>query len=101
MLDRRNPREWYYALIDYGSYLPRVTKNPNTKSKHYTKQSKFKGSDREIRGTIIRSILARPLTIEMLEEITRFDKKRLYLNLMELKKEGFVMEKGRKYFINE
>ncbi len=27
-LDRKNPREWYYALMDYGSYHYRPTKNP-------------------------------------------------------------------------
>lgn len=98
-LDKKNPREWYYALMDYGSHLPKITKNPNMKSKNYKKQSTFKGSDREIRGAIIRSILARSLTIEMLEEITRFDRYRLYMNLLELQKEGFVMEKRGKYTI--
>ncbi|MBI3366536.1 A/G-specific adenine glycosylase [Candidatus Roizmanbacteria bacterium] len=98
-LDKRNPREWYYALMDYGSHLPKITKNPNRKSKHYAKQSQFKGSDREIRGKIIRSILKRSLTIDELETIIQFDKKRLYVNLLELKKEGFVMEKKGKYSI--
>ncbi|MFZ2831727.1 MAG: A/G-specific adenine glycosylase, partial [Minisyncoccia bacterium] len=38
-LDRKNPREWYYALMDYGAHLPKITrKNSNTQSKHYTKQ---------------------------------------------------------------
>ena len=37
-LDKDSPREWYYALMDYGSHLPKITTNPNTRSKHYTKQ---------------------------------------------------------------
>jgi A/G-specific adenine glycosylase len=46
-LDKKNPREWYWALMDYGSFLGRTLNikgkkyNPNTQSKHYTKQSKF------------------------------------------------------------
>src|SRR5665213_252944 len=56
-LDQKNPREWYWALMDYGSFLKTQVENPNRKSKHYTKQSKFKGSDREIRGKILRILL--------------------------------------------
>jgi len=53
-LDKQNPREWYSALMDYGTMIKETYGNPNKKSKHYTKQSKFKGSDREIRGKIIK-----------------------------------------------
>jgi A/G-specific adenine glycosylase len=35
-------REWYWALMDYGSYLKSVVGNPNTKSKHYVKFSDSK-----------------------------------------------------------
>jgi A/G-specific adenine glycosylase len=53
-LDCTNPREWYYALMDYGVFLKKNLPNPSRKSKHHTKQSTFKGSDRQIRGEIIR-----------------------------------------------
>ena len=53
-LDINNPRSWYYALMDYGSFLKKQTTNPNRKSVHYAIQSKFEGSDRQIRGAIIR-----------------------------------------------
>lgn len=52
-LDRKNPREWYYALMDYGSMLKRTRVNPSRASKHHVKQSKFEGSDRQLRGQII------------------------------------------------
>lgn len=52
-LDRVNPREWYYALMDYGVELKKNGKNPNVRSKHHAVQSKFEGSDRQIRGRII------------------------------------------------
>lgn len=57
-LDITNPREWYYALMDYGSYLKRLMPNPSRNSTHYTVQSKFEGSNRQIRGRII-SLLTR------------------------------------------
>ena len=45
-LDRDNPRDWYYALMDYGADLKKKVGNPNRKSRHYAKQSKFEGSGR-------------------------------------------------------
>lgn len=51
-------RTWVAALMDYGSTLPKIIKhNPNIQSKHYTKQSKFQGSDRQIRGMILEILL--------------------------------------------
>lgn len=55
-LDRTQPRQWYYALMDYGVYLKKEHKNPARRSAHYTKQSRFEGSDRQIRGAIIRQL---------------------------------------------
>jgi A/G-specific adenine glycosylase len=54
--DQENPREWYYALMDYGNHLKKSLKNINAASRHYSKQSNFKGSKREIRGFIIRQL---------------------------------------------
>lgn len=48
------PREWYSALMDYGAYLKRSGISHNAKSKTYAKQSKFAGSLREARGTVLR-----------------------------------------------
>lgn len=56
-LDRKNPREWYYALMDYGSDLKKKIPNPNRKSAHYSRQSRFEGSTRQKRGAILRYIL--------------------------------------------
>ena len=53
-LDTRNPRDWYYALMDYGVHIKAQFPGVNKKSSHYTKQSKFHGSNRQIRGAIIR-----------------------------------------------
>ncbi|GMO48719.1 MAG: endonuclease III [Treponemataceae bacterium] len=58
-LYRENPRVWYYALMDYGAALKKKTVNPSRQSAHYAKQSKFKGSLREARGAVLRSLAAR------------------------------------------
>jgi A/G-specific adenine glycosylase len=57
-IDVSNPREWYYALMDYGAMLPKKEKlNANIKSKIYKKQTSFIGSRRQLRGSIIRFLL--------------------------------------------
>src|SRR3989338_8572763 len=55
-LDRENPREWYWALMDFGAWLKAEHGNPNKKSVHYKKQTPFHGSQREIRGKIIKTL---------------------------------------------
>lgn len=57
-LPREGVREWYYALMDYGSFLGRVFANANRRSRHYTRQSAFAGSVREVRGRIVRALTA-------------------------------------------
>ncbi len=59
-MDRENPRDWFYALMDYGVYLKKNLPGGNEKSAHYQKQSAFKGSDRRIRGIIIKMLLENP-----------------------------------------
>lgn len=49
-----DPREWHSALMDYGAHLKKSGVRLNAKSAHYTKQSKFEGSLRQVRGAILR-----------------------------------------------
>lgn len=67
-LDTESPREWYYALMDYGVMLKKMLPNPSRKSAHHTKQSKFEGSDRQIRGMILKKLthLSEPIDEEEL-----------------------------------
>lgn len=53
----KNPRIWYSALMDYGASQFKSMENPNIKSKHYTKQSRFEGSRRYARSHILDHIL--------------------------------------------
>ncbi len=57
-LDRQHPRQWYSALMDYGTHLKTLHPNPSRKSRHHAKQSPFKGSLREIRGEILKAHLS-------------------------------------------
>ena len=61
--------------MDYGAYLKKQGVRVNTKSAHYTKQNKFEGSARQLRGAIIRLYVAgEPLTPSVIAK--RFGKKR-------------------------
>lgn len=55
-LDRDHPREFYWALMDYGTWLKRSGAGRVAQSIHYKKQSPLKGSLRELRGIIIRQL---------------------------------------------
>lgn len=96
-LDTKNPREWYYALMDYGAHLPKVAKkNSNTQSKHYTKQSTFKGSLRELRGRIIRELGASSKTLVALTKVCDGDT-RTKEALDALAKDKLIKYENRKY----
>jgi len=63
-LDAKNPRRWYSALMDYGVHLKQIYKNPSRRSAHHQKQGRFQGSDRQIRGLILKCLLQGPRLTE-------------------------------------
>lgn len=71
-LDATQPSRWYNALMDYGVLLKKTMQNPARRSKHHTRQSRFQGSDRQLRGQIIRILLENDgqLVAEVLKMIT-------------------------------
>jgi len=100
-LDRSNPREWYYALMDFGVMLKRKTENPNKRSAHYRKQSPFQGSNRQVRGTILRLLLRKPDITEsdIICEL-KSDPEKIKENLSILQKEGFLSRKGKRFKVH-
>lgn len=56
-VDKKHAREWYWALMDYGTMLGKLVPNPNRTSAHYVRQSAFRGSDRAVRGKILAYLL--------------------------------------------
>jgi len=94
-LDTTNPRIWYWALMDVGSALKNTIPNPNKKSAHSTRQSKFVGSDREIRGMILRSLVTNPQQDE--KELVRsisVSQERVQKVIDRLADEGFITRNG-------
>ena len=70
-LDTKNPREWYWALFDYGVYL-KQNSNPSVKSAHYAKQSKFIGSYRQKRAHILKIILEKSRSKKEIQKISAY-----------------------------
>jgi A/G-specific adenine glycosylase len=99
-VDGENPREWYWALMDYGSMLKRNVENPNRRSAHYTRQTPFEGSDRRIRGLVLKRLLNdTPLSAERLMEETGVSLNHLKRILAGLVGEGFLREDNGLYKI--
>ncbi len=94
LLDKKNPREWYYALMDYGTYIKKEFGNPNSRSKHYTKQTTFVGSDRQIRGAILRLLTKGNVTRAMLLKKLSFEDIRIDAQIQNLMGEGMIQKIG-------
>jgi A/G-specific adenine glycosylase len=93
-LYRNNPRVWYWALMDIGSALKKTVANPNRRSVHYTKQSPFEGSDRKIRGALLKIVLKEHfLTEEEIIARVAGDRQRARRILCALEEEGFIQRK--------
>ena len=92
-LDRRQPRRWYHALMDWGAALGRRPGNPNRRSAHYSRQSPFAGSRRELRGRVLRLLTERRcLTLAELQE--QCADQRLTAVLDDLAAERFLARSG-------
>lgn len=94
-LDADNPREWYYALMDYGTFLKKAVTNAGRKSIHYHKQSPFDGSNRQVRGRIVRYLIKEQKSTE--DELVKhlgLSQGRVRSALLDLVKEGMIARKG-------
>ena len=99
-LYRENPRVWYWALFDLGTALKKSVTNPNRRSAHYTRQAPFEGSDRRIRGQIIKTLIATPgiRGIELPGHIGE-DAGRVKRIVAALEEEGFVVREGAHLYL--
>lgn len=101
-IDKSNPREWYYALMDYGVMLKKTHPELNKRSKHYRKQKKFKGSSRQLRGKVLELLIREsPQTEKELIEKLDFSSEKIKKILKQLEKEGFLTKNQNKVFIGE
>lgn len=97
-LDKEHPREWYWALMDYGSHLKSTAGNANIRSKQYVRQSKFAGSKRQTRGAILRTLAKGARTKEELD-IQFIDSNQYESAIEDLIKEGMIQANDTHYWL--
>jgi A/G-specific adenine glycosylase len=98
-LDQKNPRAWYAALMDYGSFLKKSGIQINAVSTTYVKQKAFKGSDRQIRGAIVRTLATHPACTKRKLHLllSDFERSRVDAQLVRLVHEGLLVSEQRKF----
>lgn len=96
---KMEPRAFYWALMDYGSYLKRQGVKLNQHSKHYTKQSKFEGSLRQLRGAILKQLLLSPTTAAQLQKRSGRAMSEVEKALSQLQQEGLIFRQGPRYLV--
>lgn len=92
-LDHDNPRDWYYALMDYGVYLKQKMGNLNKKSFSYAKQKDFKTSDRFIRGKILKLLTEKEQSRKDIYQVCvseLFNKEKIDLIIIKLYQEKLI-----------
>jgi len=94
-LDTEHPRQWYWALMDYGTHLKQTQGNNINRSRHYTKQSTFEGSKRQLRGATLRMLIER--TYSKVELEATLSDSRLPAVVLGLMQEGFIIERNGRY----
>jgi A/G-specific adenine glycosylase len=101
-IDTNNPREWYYALMDYGAMLKKQFPNPSRKSRHYYRQTTFEGSQRQIRGKIIKYLLTETQVSEsQLCTVLKISAKEIEPILKQLIKDKILIKDELDYFLIE
>ena len=100
----QDPRTWHWALMDYGSNLKKLHKNPSRASTHYVKQSKFEGSLRQARGAILRALYKKPFTERTLSSelgVGSSELGKFRTALAGLVRDGMITKVGRQWRIAE
>jgi A/G-specific adenine glycosylase len=99
-LDKNDPRNWYYALMDYGVFLKGQQPNPGRKSRHYQKQSCFAGSNRQKRGAILKLLLRhQQLGTDKISVLIKAEPVKTKIILDALCQEGLISEKNGQYTV--
>jgi A/G-specific adenine glycosylase len=88
--------------MDYGATMHAAgaaikEANPNRRSVLYKRQTAFAGSDRELRGKIMRSTLARKgnkMSAKALQKVLAISRERFDGVIKGLTREGFIVRKG-------
>jgi len=86
--------------MDYGVMLKKTHPELNKRSSHYRKQSPFKGSNRQIRGKVLKILTAESVLLEStLSKKLQLSIDKMRPILQQLEREGFIKRDGNKISI--
>jgi A/G-specific adenine glycosylase len=87
--------------MDYGAMLKNEEHNPNRQSAHYNRQPPFRGSNREIRGLILKTLLKKPELpeAELVRSVAK-SPERVQLIITQLIEEGFLVREENRLKIS-
>lgn len=97
-LPKGRSREWHNALMDYGALHLTAQK---TGIKPKTQQSRFEGSDRQLRARIIRILLQNDESLMDISRILNVESSWLQRILEKLISEEIISKKNNRYYLKE
>lgn len=89
-------RDWHNALMDYGAMHLTARK---TKIKSLGKQSKFEGSDREVRGWILKFLTRKKEKLTLDQVSVEFPRKDISLIVQGMINDGLLVLRGEELMI--
>lgn len=99
-LPLENPREWYWALMDYGTELKATVGGQLHRVKNYRPQSTFKGSRREVRGLVVKTLIEQR-TIALEELSVLVPDTRLAEVCTSLEAEGMIVRRDNVFYLTD
>jgi A/G-specific adenine glycosylase len=97
VINTKDPRSWYWSLMDVGAWLKSQNKGMLHKSSAHKKQPVFSGSLRELRGIVIRKLTVASYTPEQLHNYCNDNRLSDVLNA--LQDEGLVTYSEGVYYL--
>jgi len=92
--ENQDPREWHWALMDYGVHIKKLHKNPARRSTSHVRQSKFEGSLRQVRGAILRTLHEGKAL-----KVLPYETARIKTALASLQKDALIAKAGKNWII--
>ncbi len=94
-LYRKKPSVWFHALMDYGTALKKIYGNVARKSASWKKQSAFAGSDRQLRGEIVRLVVEKQkISLSEILKLIKEPERRIVSVIRSLERDALLSFEG-------
>jgi A/G-specific adenine glycosylase len=84
--------------MDYGTHLKKQVVNPSRQSKHYSRPPKFVGSNRQLRGQVLKAVLNAGSTTApaLAKKFSKASSAKIEGVIEQLVREGYIRRQGRR-----